>query len=51
MIKLRVFDKVKQVEFEKYFVNEWSALKYKRKLRNSKRLQVIGEMEYVKMAR
>ena len=48
MIKLRIFDKEKQVEFPKYFVNEWSALKYKRKLRYSKRLQVIGDMEFVK---
>ena len=48
MIKLRIFNKEKQVEFAKYFINEWSAMKFKRKLRHSKKLQVIGGMEYVK---
>lgn len=47
MIKLRIFDKEKQVEFPKYFVNEWSALKFKRKLKYSKKLQVVGDMEFV----
>lgn len=48
MIKLRIFNKEKRFEFAKYFVNEWSAMKFKRKLRHSKKLQVIGGMEYVK---
>jgi hypothetical protein len=49
MIKLRIFNKETQQEFAKYFINEYCAMKFKRKLRYSKKLQVIGEMEYVKV--
>lgn len=48
MIKLRIFNKETKKEFPKYFINEWCAMKFKRKLRHSTKLQVIGEMEYVK---
>lgn len=51
MIKVRVFDKTKQVEFAKLFVNEWSAIKFIRKVRHSNKLQIIGEMEYVSVSR
>lgn len=48
MIRVRVFDKKKMVEFHKFFINEWCANKYVRKLRHSTNLQVIGVPEYVK---
>lgn len=47
MIRIRLFDKVKKVEFCKYFVNEWYATKFCRKLKYSQKLQVIGVPEYV----
>lgn len=47
MIRVRVFDKTTLKEFSKYFVNEYCAMKYARKLRYSKKLQVVGGLEYV----
>lgn len=47
MIRVRIFDKKSLKEFSKYFVNEYCAMKYARKLRHSKNLQVVGELEYV----
>lgn len=47
MIRVRIFDKTRMVEFHKLFINEWCAQKYIRKLRYSKKLQVVGEPEYV----
>ena len=47
MIKVRIFDKTQGKEFSKYFINEYSAMKFIRKLRYSTKLQVIGEFEYV----
>lgn len=48
MIKVRVFDKTKLKEFNKYFINEWYARKFIHKVRYSNKLQIIGEMEYVR---
>lgn len=50
MIRVRVFNKKSLKEEARYFVNEWSAMKFKRKLRHSKVYQVVGELEYVKKA-
>ena len=47
MIRVRIFDKTQEKEFSKYFINEYSAMKFIRKLRYSTKLQVIGEFEYV----
>lgn len=51
MIRVRVFNKEKCTEFSKYFVNEFFANKFCRKLRYSTKLQVIGVPEYVQMQR
>lgn len=48
MIRVRVFNKKELKEESKYFVNEWSAMKFIKKTRKSGVYQVIGNTEYVK---
>lgn len=47
MIVLELFDKNTKKIFKKYFVNEFSAFKYKRKMKYAKNIQVVGEPYYM----
>lgn len=46
-IKVRVFNKKSLKEEARYFINEWCAMKFMRKLRHRAVYQVVGTMERV----